>query len=962
MAYIIIPPTVAKARDENKLQKARLQQWECDLGKYLKLCPHLNGPIGQLRDLLKELREQILSQESLIQQRIQLQTALVYPELHRQQNATDSVIGDIPLSIAIPDIDNKTPPFKTRLQIKPRTRDIKFSSNILDDYFDYAHYEQRNLLLTRPNSCTTKTNNSNKFYIPDSFENNTSTRLPACQVRKRPPPTSQDSIEWKPIPPKLQAYPSVLEQLTKLQHPVPTPKEWQNRFAPLFLSFFDNPQHMESVDPQLTCTQASNANSPPEEAIMEENNSTIPSLQQPSQATASKISLDMLRDLIPVSRLDPALINDSPASYASAVRVVPQGFEKVRLEVNIGRFPKDTGRTDRILSLFEVAKLYDKHVCLCPSGPEPNPVLYTQYDIKRSRIYRYFQDKPGAQKGKYANNLFGYIVFGVTGDVDDFVMAMKEWATSNRHELARHGVPSTSVVAGFIVHASLTLNRDDMVAAIHNTSEWHDAGNPEFSIKISPLWSSGGAEAKVPAMCCECERSKVVAFEKMCEDLFFGENLSLPSAIRGAYFFPSRKFAANDPSRLAYIGGQRDFLTTERTVTCGGLGNVYQEVRLKRDPKYSSSVEDILLLLQGTKGPLFRSMDRTTDDKVFLKIDESNIGAWMVQKDQLGDHLRTLIHPDDHTKVFTFDSQELTFSEPWMKYKDGQLTKNITQLPCKASLEYVNRYKAKFMAAEQQLLPTVKKRIHSTVTSIASSTTATTDTSQSTATPTSNLQGQPTNRMNVVDLTANCGDSVSSPSHKVHVVEQRAFQDTTSPVSSMAGSLASDPRLLSPKTARMCQLESKVAAHDQKLQDIQTSVSSLDAKIVSQGEQSSFQFGRFKEMLSHIHGTIVQGMQHIAAPRVEQPQTATMDEMQDATEAEEAYDPIRSSREWNEEWQRYQLSKSRVDSQRAECAERLCKDAEAKGECYDYYAAACERFPSPPPVDFPDDITYVDEL
>eukprot|EP00590_Aulacoseira_subarctica_P007452 CAMPEP_0172436470 /NCGR_PEP_ID=MMETSP1064-20121228/71739_1 /TAXON_ID=202472 /ORGANISM="Aulacoseira subarctica , Strain CCAP 1002/5" /LENGTH=662 /DNA_ID=CAMNT_0013184875 /DNA_START=584 /DNA_END=2572 /DNA_ORIENTATION=+ len=662
--------------------------------------------------------------------------------------------------------------------------------------------------------------------------------------------------------------------------------------------------------------------------------------------------MDMLRNFIPAPALDPALIALAPTTYATAVRVAPQVFEKVRFEVNVGRFQKDATRMERLLSLFEVAKLYNKNVCLCPTGPEPNPVLYTPNDIKRARIYHYFQDKPGAQKGKYANRLYGYIVFGVTGDVDDFVMAMKEWATSNRHELTKHGVPSNSVVAGFIVHASLTSNRDDLMSAIRNTSEWRAAGCPEFSLKVSPLWSSGGADAKVPAICCECERSKVADFEKMCETLFFGENLSLPSAIREAYFFPSRKFAANDPARLTYIGGHRDFLTTEKSVTCGGLGNVYQEVRLRRDSQYSSTIEDLILLVQGTNGPLFRSMDRTIDGKVFLKMDASNVGAWTVRKDQLGDHLRSLVHPDDHALVFSDGNQELLFSEPWAKYKDGQLTKNVMQLPNKESLAYVDRYKAKFATPETKLPPLMKKRIHSNVSSDGTSTTANTLSSAETS------LGQ----ANVVDLTMNNRESVSSPSHKVHVVEQRVFQETTSPVSSMAGSLSSTPGVMSPKTARMHHLESKVASHDKKLNDIQTSVFSLDEKIVTQGEQSSFQFNRFEELLGQIHGTIVNSMQRLSEPNHQQTELATMDGIEVAGHEDGAYNPIQHSHDWNEEWRRYQAHKSHIDSKRAEWAERLNKEAASKGEEYDYYAAACERYPSPPPVQFPDDITYADDL
>lgn len=954
MAYVTIPPTVAKAYDVNIYQRERLRQWQHELDKYPKLCPQLQGPIAELQNLLKILQHHTNSQESLIQQRIQLQTALVYPDLLNRSHtiaANAPATHSFPQEILIPDIEYKTPPPKTRLLIKSQARAFEDTKIVPSPI--------------RPPLKVNIVNNAIQVSPNNSFSQDTGTRLHAHRNRKRPRTLLPKPQEWASIPPNLKCFPSVIEQLIKIQEPKLTPKEWRNRFAPLFIDYSDVHLTMASGTMQPDTAEAPDV-SPHSEAEMtdEPTNPPLPPMMGPPEA-ASKLTLDMLRDLVPVPTLDPAMITESPTTYATAVRVAPQGFEKVRLEVNIGRFPKDTDRTERILSLFNVAKLYDKHVCLCPSGSEPNPVLYTPYDIKRSRVYRYFQDKPGAQKGKYTNSLYGYIVFGVTGDVDDFVMAMKEWATSNRHELARHGVPSSSVVAGFIVHSSLTLNRDDMVAAIRNTSEWHNAGNPDFSLKISPLWSSGGADAKVPAICCECERSKVAEFEKMCEALFFGENLSLPSAIRAAYFFPSRKFAANDPSRLAYIGGQRDFLTTERTITCGGLENVYQEVRLRRDPRYSSSVEDILLLLQGTKGPLFRSMDRTTDNKVFLKLDDNNIGAWMLQKNQIGDHLRALVHPEDYSKVFTMESQELVFSEPWMKFKDGQLTKNVMQLPCKASLEYVNRYKAKFTPKEPTLPPLAKKRIHSNVSNASTTSTASATTvSSHTTSPSASapvLPGNLTNPGTIVDLTTTGSDSVASPSHKVHVVEQRAFHGTTSPMSSMDGSLASDPRNLSPKTARMHQLESKVAAHDQKLTAIQTSVSSLDAKIVSQGEQSSFQFNRFEEMLSHIHGTIVQGMQRISDPNGAQP-SEMMDEIQAHEDYDDAYDPIRKSREWNEEWRRYQLSKSRVDSQRAECAAQLCKEAESKGECYDYYAVASERFPSPPPVNFPDDITYTDDL
>ena len=89
---------------------------------------------------------------------------------------------------------------------------------------------------------------------------------------------------------------------------------------------------------------------------------------------------------------------------------------------------------------------------------------------------------------------------------------------------------------------------------------------------------------------------------------------------------------------------------------------------------------------------------------------------------------------------------------------------------------------------------------------------------------------------------------------------------------------------------------------------------------------------------------------------------AIMDGMEVAGHEDGAYNPIQHSHDWNEEWRRYQAHKSHIDSKRAEWAERLNKEAASKGEEYDYYAAACERYPSPPPVPFPDDITYEDDL
>ena len=85
-----------------------------------------------------------------------------------------------------------------------------------------------------------------------------------------------------------------------------------------------------------------------------------------------------------------------------------------------------------------------------------------------------------------------------------------------------------------------------------------------------------------------------------------------------------------------------------------------------------------------------------------------------------------------------------------------------------------------------------------------------------------------------------------------------------------------------------------------------------------------------------------------------------IDEYKEFLAGEGPYNPIAESSKWNEVWRRDQAHRGFIESQRNEYIEALRRDAEHYGESYDFYAAACERFPSPPPIDYPDDITYVD--
>jgi hypothetical protein len=108
MPYICIPPTVVKIQEENRVQQIRLQQSQTALEKYPQLCPQLSDPITRLQQIITTLRQSIQSQDELINQRIQLQTALDYPGfvpiplVHANAPA-----APIPDTIQIPSLINK---------------------------------------------------------------------------------------------------------------------------------------------------------------------------------------------------------------------------------------------------------------------------------------------------------------------------------------------------------------------------------------------------------------------------------------------------------------------------------------------------------------------------------------------------------------------------------------------------------------------------------------------------------------------------------------------------------------------------------------------------------------------------------------------------------------------------------------------------------------------------------------
>ena len=96
MPYVCVPPTITKIREENREQQARLKKWQTELARYPHLCPQLSGPIAELQRILRQLYQQLHVQEELIQQRIALQTNLIYsteaPRASLLTNATAPTI------------------------------------------------------------------------------------------------------------------------------------------------------------------------------------------------------------------------------------------------------------------------------------------------------------------------------------------------------------------------------------------------------------------------------------------------------------------------------------------------------------------------------------------------------------------------------------------------------------------------------------------------------------------------------------------------------------------------------------------------------------------------------------------------------------------------------------------------------------------------------------------------------
>ena len=413
MSYVRIPSTVSKIQAENRLQREFLQKCEQQFLKYQQWCPQLIGPLDELRRVMYALTRNIDIQDALIQQRIRIQASLIHPELgnataYYPSNA--ETFTRIPDNIWLPSLnENKTP---MRLKYAQAQRQTTVYTTT-DARLPHQSPSTGSKFLCHKTSLVASTRGDRR---------NTTSNL--CSTRPQKAERFSQSLKagtclstpWRLIPSHLRAYPSLFEQLINQRKPVPTPIEWQNRFAPLFTEYHDNEFDTDSTIELPTMmysqvVQGGTDHNPMTDAENMAGPNFPPS--QPVEHDEPTVPMDMLRHMLDVPALDTTSLQDTSSQYAEVVQVVPQCIHKVPFEVNI-KFPKNTQKVDRILSVFEVARRFDKSVCLCPSGKEPNSFLYGPKDIKYSRLHRYFQDKPGAQNGKNANNLYGFIVFGIT--------------------------------------------------------------------------------------------------------------------------------------------------------------------------------------------------------------------------------------------------------------------------------------------------------------------------------------------------------------------------------------------------------------------------------------------------------------------------------------------------------------------------------------------------------------------
>lgn len=726
--------------------------------------------------------------------------------------------------------------------------------------------------------------------------------------------SSTTATQWLPIPEKLKAYPSILEQLRGAHKFKPTGLSTQtNYFAPLWTSQLDTTHEME--DPELINLARSARNDIDYE--MQEPLLSGNATQKFPVVTADVNDLDQILGL---SQIPIAEVQLSPTSLPTSVKSSPRVIKHVKVEVVVRNFAKSFDKHERAVKVWSIAKQFDKNVVLCPIVEEPLPVLRSENDIRNCLLYKYFKDRVPAKK-QAPSVLQGFLVFGITIGENDFVAAMKDWANSYGHDFARTDRTASTVVVGFLIHMSLTTSKLDAEASIRRTKEFVKLGKPEFHLRIALVYGKSiiGGPDKAPAWCIESSSEEVDSVVQLCQTLFTGNNKQFPSSIRGAFYLPTCSLPIGHHARQSYILGQLAYLNSELTVTCYGLQNIRNMVRLQKDPTIQTSLEDVLMSIPAVNGKLFRSVDMTsTDDvKLFLKFDEINLSSWNHRRSGLTGLLKSIVLPEDYSRVF-LSEDDLSFSDPWRKVKDGKPMKNVFDIPNASSIAYT--------AAMLQKLPvipeSIKKRGYEGLV----------------AAPAENL----------VDLTA--GDTpVSSPNHKVQVVEQgvQAKGNEGTP-------FRAEPQLSTDESTRIDKLEAVVTDHGKQLIEIKASVTNLDGKVHHNHEESKYIFSDFKQVLMDIRSTV--GMPSTTVNDVPMhQQDATGSPRSVPTMVSGCYNPTAEKAMWMERINQHEAAVRTARADRSAYELELIHDG-ADARSIDYRQVAYQRYPSPVMERVPDDI------
>ena len=753
-------------------------------------------------------------------------------------------------------------------------------------------------------------------------------RVAALRNRSR---EQRQHTKWLPIPRRFKAFPSVVQQLRR-PHKIKNFPQSRNYFGPLYLGEVVSDQlNMEEMigiqarearadiefEAQMGGEAFSQVGDEATQPIgLRQGMGAYPTISPSALVTAG---IEDLEVLLGMAQLPPEIAEISPPSYQSVMKSSPVGIRKVKVELLVRGFAKNYPKNERMVKIWTTAKRFDKQVVLCPVVNEPLPVLRTDNEIRYCLTFQYFQDRYSSRR-QHPSTLAGYMTFGVTIDEDDFLLAMKDWATSNNYDLNRTDRTEMTVSAGFLTIMPLTSCKEDVEAGFRSVPEYANEGRPDIHVRISTVYGkqSNASSEKAPAWCVECKREELESVVRLCQTIFTGNNPRLPSFMRKAFYLPTRSLPIDHQARQTYIAGQLAYLQSELTVTCDGLQDISSMVRLQSDPTVQTSVEDLLLSITAVNGKLLRSVVRVSreDTKVFLIFDESNLRAWAFRQKTLADVLKHLVYEEDHGRVFRNQQGVLGFSNAWRKFKNEKISKNLVDIPNAQSVAYIECMMQK-LPDFGNIQPYLKKRGHGSV-----------------AKPKAPAE---------IDLTEDGATPVSSPSHKVQVVEQRA-QTTPLPATVALGS-STVSSTTQAESNRIDALEAVVTDHGVQLHEIKTSVVTLNGKINSNHEETRSAFSDFHSLLSEIKNVV----------KTRKGSGGDGDSAWEDTGG--CYNPTGAKSILEENLRRYHADVHDARVHRAELEQQLFVE-NAGGAAVDYARVAYERFPSPAvPEDCLDDMT-----